>query len=230
MKKRSLKIFDILIFFLVLLNFSLYEYLTLQFGFYSNINIKFLTFWYFVGIVIMIFVIYLIYVSYLKEALILGLSGTSLLIFTNISIIFLFDPSLILSPYHPIPILTISEVIIYLISLLILLILLNILILLYFLYNNSPKAKEEALIRKSILESGTNFTRTGIKEISEKLGIDLTSIIFTVKKMINNEDVNAVYFNSTKSIAYNQQLNISKHDEFMRKYSQWEKNNIAKLK
>lgn len=74
----------------------------------------------------------------------------------------------------------------------------------------------------------TKFTRTGVKEISEKSRIDLDSIIEITRKMINNQEVHAIYFNDTKSIAYIHESHIDGLDDLMTKYRKWEEKKVAK--
>ncbi|GAG80484.1 unnamed protein product, partial [marine sediment metagenome] len=62
------------------------------------------------------------------------------------------------------------------------------------------REKRESLKRK-ILDLGTQFTRLEIKEISEKCDEDYELIIRIIKSMINNREIYAEYFNSTKTIA-----------------------------
>ena len=93
----------------------------------------------------------------------------------------------------------------------------------------SPSVKEKALVKKIILEMGTKFSRTEIKEISEKSKVDITSIIQIVKEMIVNQEIHAIYFNSTKTLAFNQQTNIKEIDNLMAQYKQWEEINIGKM-
>ncbi len=69
-------------------------------------------------------------------------------------------------------------------------------------------------IKKSVLYLGTKFARLQIAEISEECAIeDDQLIIYIVKEMIDNKEIYAQYFSSTKSIAFEQQANIADMDK-----------------
>ena len=75
----------------------------------------------------------------------------------------------------------------------------------------------------------TKYTRLNISEISEFCGIsDEALIIDVIQKMIENKEVYAHYFASTKSIAFDQQVNIDEIDKLMEHYKQWEKEGKSK--
>ena len=66
-------------------------------------------------------------------------------------------------------------------------------------------------------------------KISEVCGIeDLQSIIETVKDMIDNKEIYAQYFSSTKSVAFDQQANIDEIDKLMSTYKDWEDKKVGK--
>ena len=89
-----------------------------------------------------------------------------------------------------------------------------------------PKLKESKEeinpIRKKILDLGTQFTRLEIKEISVKLGVDTELIKRVILSMVSNQDIYGDYFNSTKTVVFNQQANIDQIDILMSKYKEWE--------
>lgn len=91
------------------------------------------------------------------------------------------------------------------------------------------KETDLLLVKKTILKLGTMFDRLDIHEISEKCGIDKSSIISVIKEMVNNKEIYAEYFKSTNSVAFNQRANIDEIDELMEKYKQWEEENIKKI-
>ena len=73
------------------------------------------------------------------------------------------------------------------------------------------------LIKSIVIELGTKFARLQIVEIMEVCGInDDQLILTTIKKMIEDEEIYAQYFSSTKSVAFNQQA-IKKNMEKLRK-------------
>jgi len=85
------------------------------------------------------------------------------------------------------------------------------------------------LIKKTILDLGTKFARIQIVEISEVSEIvDEKLIISTVKDMIKNKEIYAKYFESSKSIAFDQQANIEEIDKLISIYKDWEEKKIGK--
>jgi len=85
------------------------------------------------------------------------------------------------------------------------------------------------IIKKTVLELGVKFARLQIAEISEVCGVgDIQLIVDTVKDMIDNKEIYAQYFSSTKSVAFDQQANIDEIDKLMEQYRQWEKEGISK--
>lgn len=53
-------------------------------------------------------------------------------------------------------------------------------------------------------------------------------IIDIVKVMINNNEIYAQYFSSTKALAFDQQANIAEIDKLMETYKEWEEKEIGK--
>jgi len=92
------------------------------------------------------------------------------------------------------------------------------------------EGKEEiSTIKKTTLNLSTKYTRLSISEISEFCGISDESLINNViQDMIENKEVHAHYFASTKSIAFDQQVNIAEIDELMEHYKQWENEGRSK--
>lgn len=75
----------------------------------------------------------------------------------------------------------------------------------------------------------TKYTRLSISEISEFCGIsDESLIIDVIQDMIENKEVYAHYFASTKSIAFDQQINIDEIDKLIKTYQQWEETREGK--
>jgi hypothetical protein len=103
---------------------------------------------------------------------------------------------------------------------------------------SSKKVKEQVeekvdhyiitIIRKSILYLGTKFTRLHITEIAEECGQNEKLIISIIKDMIQNKEIYAQYFSSTKSIAFDQQANINEIDNLMKAYKDWEDKEVGK--
>jgi len=85
------------------------------------------------------------------------------------------------------------------------------------------------IIKKTVLELGIKFARIQIAEISEVCGIDDTQLIVgSVKDMVDNKEIYAQYFSSTKSVAFDQQANIDEIDKLMSTYKDWEDEKVGK--
>jgi len=86
------------------------------------------------------------------------------------------------------------------------------------------------LIKKTVLELGIKYARLQIAEISEVCGIDdVQLIVDIVKDMIDNKEIYAQYFSSTKSVAFDQQANIDEIDKLMSTYKDWEDKKVGKI-
>jgi len=97
-----------------------------------------------------------------------------------------------------------------------------------FLFSSGHNVKEEMVIKKTILDLGTKFTRLEVKEIGEKCKVDKITIIKVIKEMIENQEIYAEYFKSSNSVAFNQQANINEIDKLMEAYKDWEEKKIRK--
>ena len=86
----------------------------------------------------------------------------------------------------------------------------------------------ESLIKKTVLDLGTQFTQVEIREISEECKINQSSVIAVVLKMIENKEIYGEYFYSSKSISFNQQANIDEIDNLMAKFNEWEEQQVGK--
>jgi len=97
------------------------------------------------------------------------------------------------------------------------------------------KLKEEQLkiekiniIKKTILDLGIKFGRLQVIEIAEECGIENDLIVTTVKEMISNKEIYAKFFESSKSVAFDQQANIDEIDKLMSVYKDWEEKEVGK--
>ena len=86
---------------------------------------------------------------------------------------------------------------------------------------------EGVTIRKTILDLGTNYTRLKITEIAEKSKAVHVTIIAVVKKMIENKEIYAEYFESSQSVAFDLQKNIDEIDKLMEIYEKWETEKVG---
>lgn len=84
------------------------------------------------------------------------------------------------------------------------------------------KVTEVAEVKKTLLNLGMRFTRLKVIDIAEKSRIDQHTIINIITDMISNEEIYADYFESSKSVSFNQQANISEIDNLMFNIHQWE--------
>lgn len=103
-----------------------------------------------------------------------------------------------------------------------------IILLLWRKISSNLNKDDEAKVRQTILEMGTKFTRLTIKEISEKSEVDIYSIIKVIKEMIQNQEIYAEYFKSTKTVSFDQQTNINEIEKLMEIYREWETDKIEK--
>lgn len=76
----------------------------------------------------------------------------------------------------------------------------------------------------SWVEKNLNICETHI--IKKTVLNDL--IVATVKEMIENKEIFAKYFESSKSVAFNQQANIDEIDKLMSAYKDWEDKKLGK--
>jgi hypothetical protein len=70
--------------------------------------------------------------------------------------------------------------------------------------NRRLNVEEEALIKRTVLDLGTKFSRLDVKEISEKCKVDKGTIVKVVKNMVGNQEIYAEYFKSSNSVSFNQ--------------------------
>lgn len=85
--------------------------------------------------------------------------------------------------------------------------------------------EQKASIKKYILEMSTKLTRLEIKEISEITKIDKDTIKNEARKMIENQEVYAKYFSTSKAIAFDQETNIAEIENLMAVYEKWDLEN-----
>jgi len=79
----------------------------------------------------------------------------------------------------------------------------------------SQNEEEITLIKKTIGELGTQFTRLEVREISEDCQVDQDLIIKVIIEMISNNEIHAEYFKSSKTVAFNQEANIEEMDNLI---------------
>lgn len=83
-------------------------------------------------------------------------------------------------------------------------------------------------IKNTVIQLGTKFVRIKIKEIAEECREEDDIIESTVKEMIENNEIYAKYFESSKSIAFDQEIRIDEIDKLMKTYEDWEEGKFKK--
>lgn len=84
------------------------------------------------------------------------------------------------------------------------------------------REKDIISVKKTLLEMSTKFTRLKVKEIEEKSGVDEGTIISVITSMIENNQIYAYYFKSSKTVAFDQKANIKEIDNLMSTFAEWE--------
>ncbi len=76
--------------------------------------------------------------------------------------------------------------------------------------------EQSRVIKNTILDLGTKFTRLQVVEITECYHVDDEDLIIeTIQDMIAKHQVDAQYFASTKAVAFNQRANLAARDAFI---------------
>lgn len=88
---------------------------------------------------------------------------------------------------------------------------------------------QEAQIRKTILDLGTNYEFLKLKEIAKNINVDKDSIIKVVNEMIRKKEIYAEYFNISRKFVFNRRVNIEEIDRLMELYYRWEEQTIGKI-
>ena len=90
--------------------------------------------------------------------------------------------------------------------------------------------EKELQIRKTILDFSINLPRLKVAEISEVIRVPRSYIIIIAMKMIQNQEIQAKFYQSSRSILFNQLANIEKIDDLIQKYQEWEQDKLGKSK
>lgn len=85
------------------------------------------------------------------------------------------------------------------------------------------------LIKKTVLELGIEYANLEVREISEACNVNKMAIIDTIQEMIENNEIHAEYFKSSKTVAFNKQANIEEIDNLMALYQGWDEDKGSKI-
>ena len=181
---------------------------------------------YFLGFIFILISVLYLYRFRIRKAIIFGVVGTITFAINALDSIISY-PVYSESPY-PLP----NEKNQLIISIFIILFCVFTNIILLFLLRSEKKElkfEDEIIIKKTILDLGTKFTRLETREISEKSGYDSDSIVKVLNSMISNEEIYAEYFKSSKTVSFDQRVNIDEIDELMALFRSWEEDHYEKL-
>ena len=78
-------------------------------------------------------------------------------------------------------------------------------------------------LKKEIIDLSTKFTRLEIRAISEKLNKDPLLIVYLITNMVDNREVYGEYFRSTKTVTFDQQMNINEIDQLLARFTEIDK-------
>lgn len=141
------------------------------------------------------------------RALIFGLISTA-------SIIFDLNVFLILYQLHANSLITY-----YTILILSSITIINIYLLFSKYYHNE---KDKLIIKKMLLDLGTQYSRLEIVDIAEKSAMNREKVEKAVIEMLNKKELYGVYLASKKIIVFNVELNIEEIDSLLEIYKEWE--------
>ena len=88
--------------------------------------------------------------------------------------------------------------------------------------------KSSLTLKKIILDLGTKYTRLNILDIAEKCKSSRKSIKILISDMIANKEIFAKYYEDTKLVEFDQDINIEELDNLMNIYEKWEKERLEK--
>jgi len=84
------------------------------------------------------------------------------------------------------------------------------------------------MIKKTIIDLGTSFTRLEIQDVAEESNMSREIIDDALNTMINQEEIYGSYDKETGLIDFDQDTNIDEIDNLMKKFSEWEQKKIGK--
>jgi len=101
--------------------------------------------------------------------------------------------------------------------------------LLLFLGKSKDKSVNFRKIKETILDLGTQYANLEVREISEACDVNKYLIIDTIQDMIAKQEIYAEYIKSSKTVAFNKQVNIEEIDNLMAMYQEWEEKEQGKI-
>jgi hypothetical protein len=150
-----------------------------------------------------------------RKAILFGILGLSIT-FISMFLPILFSFFLLILPINDI-LLTSFSPLLFCVTLIIIILL-----------DKKRKYKQEAKVRKKILELATTYTNFKLKNVAKMTGIDKDTIIKIVNEMIAHKEIYAEYFSNSKKFAFNKRANLEEIDNLMELYRQWEEQKIGK--
>jgi len=181
---------------------------------------------YFLSYVFILISIYYLYHLKIRRSIIFGIVGTSFYLITVLNFMVIYPVFRDDSNYSS------SESNQFLLIIFFLLFCSIINAIIIFLLRSEKKIlafEDEAIIKKTILDLGTKFTRLETREISEKSGYDSDSIVKVLNSMISRNEIYAEYFKTASTVSFDQRANIDEIDQLMAVFRSWEEEHYGKL-
>jgi len=94
------------------------------------------------------------------------------------------------------------------------------------LYVKSPEKIK--IVKKKLLELGTQFEHLRIGEIAERCGVLERTVVSILKEMIKNKEIYAKYYKTESFVTFDQQLITEEIDQLMENYRNWERRTFGK--
>jgi hypothetical protein len=96
------------------------------------------------------------------------------------------------------------------------------------IFKIKPDYKGQAVVRKTVLSFSTKHSDFKLYKLAKLCSVDKDFIKSVVKKMIQNNEIYAEYFNNTQKFAFNIKANVEEIDKLMALYDAWEIEHVGK--